>query len=310
MIALACAAPVCAQNWPARPVRMVIPFVPGGGTDIQGRLLGKKFTESMGQSFVVENRGGAGGLIGAELVAKAPPDGYNILVTTASLTVNVTLYPKMAFDPVRDLAPVGRISSAPLLLVVHPSVPAKSVAELVALAIKYKGKMNAASNGTGTTSHLAIEMLKQMAGIDVTHIPYRGGGLAINAMLAGETDFRFTSALAVFQYVKQGRVRPLAVTTVKPSSVFPELPTLASVYPGFECDNWYAVFVPAGTPREIVGKLNAELLKALQSPDMRDFIIREGAEPIGSTPEELAAYFAREVEKYAKVIKAAHIRLE
>jgi tripartite-type tricarboxylate transporter receptor subunit TctC len=299
-----------AQNWPVRPVRIVVPFVPGGGTDIQGRLLGKKFLDSMGQSFVVENRGGAGGLIGAELVAKSPPDGYNILVTTASLAVNVSLYKKIAFDPVRDLAPVSWIASSPLVLVVHPSVPAKSVKELVALAKQQKGRMNAASNGSGTTSHLAIEMLKLMAGIDVTHIPYRGGGAALSAMLSGETDFRFTSALAVNQHVRAGKVRPLAVTTAKKSSVFPDLPTLDSFYPGYDCDNWYAMFVTAGTPKEIVGKLNAEVLKALSSREMRDFITKEGAEPVGSSPEELAAYFTREVDKYAKVIKAAQIRFE
>ncbi len=299
-----------AQNWPARSVRIVVPFVPGGGTDIQARLLGKKFYESMGQSFVVENRGGAGGLIGAELVAKSPPDGYNILVTTASLAVNASLYKKLAFDPVRDLAPVSWISSSPMVLVVHPSVPAKSVKELVALAKQHHGKMNAASNGSGTTSHLAIEMLKLMAGIAVTHIPYRGGGAALNAMLSGEADFRFTSALAVHQHVRAGKVRPLAVTTVKRSSVLPDLPTLASFYPGYDCDNWYAVFVAAGTPKEIVGRLHAEVVKALNTQEMRDFIVREGAEPVGSSPEELAAYFTREVDKYAKVIKAAQIRFE
>jgi tripartite-type tricarboxylate transporter receptor subunit TctC len=299
-----------AQNWPARSVRIVVPFVPGGGTDIQGRLLGKKFFESMGQSFVVENRGGAGGLIGAELVAKSAPDGYNLLVTTASLAVNVSLYKKLAFDPVRDLAPVSWLASSPMVLVVHPSVPAKSVKELVALAKQQKGRMNAASNGSGTTSHLAIEMLKLMAGIDVTHIPYRGGGAAINAMLSGESDFRFTSALAVNQHVRAGKVRPLAVTTVKKSSVFPDLPTLDSFYPGFDCDNWYAMFVTAGTPKEVVGRLHAEVLKAINSQEMRDFLIKEGAEPVGSSPEDLAAYFTREVDKYAKVIKAAQIRFE
>ena len=299
-----------AQNWPTRSVRIVVPFVPGGGTDIQARLLGKKLLESLGQSFVVENRRGAGGLIGAEFVAKSLPDGYNILVSTASLAVNVSLYKKIAFDPVRDLAPVSLISSSPLVLIVHPSVPAKSVKELVTLAKHHKGAMNAASNGSGTTSHLAIEMLKQMAGIEVTHVPYRGGGGAMNALLSGETDFRFTSALAVHSFVRAGRVRPLAVTTVKKSSVFPDLPTLASTYPGFDCDNWYAVFVAAGTPKEIVGKLSAQVSKALQSPEMRDFITKEGAEPVGSTPEELAAYFTREIDKYAKVIKAAQIRLE
>ncbi len=299
-----------AQNWPVKPARIIVPFVPGGGTDIQGRLLAKRFFESMGQSFVVENRGGAGGLIGAELVAKSPPDGYTLLVTTASLAVNVSLYKKLTFDPVRDLAPVSWIASSPMVLVVHPSVPAKSIPELVTLAKRYQGKINAASNGSGTTSHLAIEMLKLAAGIDVVHIPYRGGGAALNAMLAGETDFRFTSALAVHQHLRAGKVRPLAVTTLKRSSVLPDLPTLASYYPGFECDNWYAVFVAAGTPREIIGKLSGEVQKALKNPEMRDFLVKEGAEPVGSTPQELAAYFAREVDKYAKVIKAAQIRFE
>ena len=301
---------VSAQNWPVKSGRIVVPFVPGGGTDIQGRLLAKKFFESTGQSFVVENRGGAGGLIGAELVAKSSPDGYHILVSTASLAVNVSLYKKIAFDPVRDLAPVSWLASSPMVLVVHPSVPAKSVRELVALAKQHKGRMNAASNGSGTTSHLAIEMLKLMAGIDVTHIPYRGGGAAVNAMLSGESDFRFSSALAVHQHIRAGKVRPLAVTTVKRSSVLPDLPTLASFYPGFECDNWYAVFVPAGTPKEIIGRLHAEVVKALNTQEMRDFITREGAEPVGSSPEELTAYFMREVDKYAKIIKAAQIRLE
>ena len=224
--------------------------------------------------------------------------------------MNVSLYKKIAFDPVRDLAPVSWLASAPMVLIVHPSVPAKSVRELVALAKQHKGRMNAASNGSGTTSHLAIEMLKLMAGIDVTHIPYRGGGAAINAMLAGESDFRFSSALAVNQHVRAGKVRPLAVTTAKRSSVFPDLPTLAASYPGFECDNWYAVFVAANTPKEIIGRLNAEVVKALNTSEMRDFITREGAEPVGSSPEELAAYFMREVDKYAKVIKAAQIRLD
>ena len=298
------------QNWPVKSGRIVVPFVAGGGTDIQGRLFGRKFLESMGQTFVVDNRGGAGGLIGAEIVAKSPPDGYSILFTTASLAVGVSLYKKIAFDPVKDLAPVSWVSSAPLVLVVHPSVPAKSVKELVALARQHKGRMNAASNGSGTTSHLAIEMLKQAAGIEVTHIPYKGGGSALTAMLAGEVDFRFSSAIAVHPHIRSGKVRPLAVTTARKSAVFPDLPTLASLYPGFECDNWYAMFLPAGTPKEIVTKLNGEVLKALKSPDMREFITKEGAEPVGSSPEELAAYFKREVDKYAKIIKAAQVQVE
>ena len=299
-----------AQAWPSKTVRIVVPFGPGGGTDIQGRLLGKKFTESMGQTFVVDNRAGAAGLIGAEIVAKSPPDGYNILFTTASLAVNVSLYKKSTIDPLRDLMPVSWISSVPLVLVVHPSVPAKNVKELVALAKKRSGKMNVASNGSGTTSHLSIEMLRQLAGVDVTHIPYKGGGPAITAMLTGEVDFTFATALAAQPHIKSGRVRPLAVTTGKRSSTFPDLPTMDSLYPGFESDNWYAMFLPAGTPREIVTKLNAEIVRALKAPDVHDFITREGGDPVGSTPEDLAKYFRREVEKYAKIIKAGNITAE
>jgi len=296
-----------AQSWPAKPVRVLIPFAPGGGTDIQGRLLGRKFYESMGQTFVIENRAGASGLIGAELIARSPADGYNILFTTASLSVNVSLYKKIAFDPLKDLMPVSWISSVPLVLVVHPSVPVKSAQELVALTKRQTGGLNGASNGAGTTSHLSLEMLKQFAGAKLEHIAYKGGGPAIAAMVSGEVDFQFATALAAQPFIKQGKVRPLAVTTAKRSGAFPDLPTMASIYPGFESDNWYAMFFPAGTPKEIVTKLNAEIVKALNAPDLREFIIKEGGDPVGSTPEELAAYFKREVDKYAKIIKAGNI---
>ena len=299
-----------AQTWPQRTTRIIVPFGAGGGADTQARILAKKFTESMGQSFVVDNRGGAGGLIGAEIVAKAPPDGYNLLFSTASLAVNVTLYKKIAFDPIRDLAPVSRFSSAPLILVVHPSVPAKSIKELVALAKTHKGKLNAGSNGTGTTSHLAIEMLKQAAGIEVAHIPYKGGAPAVVAMMAGEIDLRFSGALAVLPHVKQGRARAIAVAAERTSAVMPGVPTLSSVYPGFDVDNWYALFAPANTPKEIVSKLHAEVVKVLAAPEMRDAISKDGAEPVGSTPEELAAFMKREVVKYAKVIRAANVQVE
>ena len=299
-----------AQSWPTRSGRIVVPFQPGGGADTQARILGKKFFESMGQSFVVDNRAGAGGLIGAEIVAKAPPDGYTILFSTASLAVNVTLHKKLSFDPVRDLAPVSLFSSAPLVLVVHPSVPARTVTELVALARQQPGKLNAGSNGTGTTSHLAIEMLKLRAGIEVAHIPYKGGGPVAIAIAAGEVDFRFSGALAVLPHIKSGRVRPLAVASERKSAVLPDLPTLASIYPGFDADNWYAMFVTSGTPKEVVGKLHAEVMKVLNSPDMRDAISKDGAEPVGSTPDGLAAYFKREVDKYSKVIKAANVQAE
>ncbi len=306
-LGLVLAGAVQAQAWPAKPVRIIVPFAPGGGTDIQGRILGRKFFESMGQTFVIENRTGAAGLIGAEVVVRSPADGYNILFTTASLSVNVSLYKKIAFDPVKDLQPISWISSVPLVLVTHPSVPARSVKEMVALVRQQKGKMNAAHNGSGTTSHLSVEMLKQFAGVQVAPIPYKGGGPAIASVLSGETDFSFATALAAQPHIKSGRVRPLAVTTAKRSGAFPDLPTMASFYPGFESDNWYAMFFPAGTPKDVVAKMNAEIIKALKSPDVNGFITKEGGDPVGSTPEELAAYFQKEVAKYAKIIKAGNI---
>jgi tripartite-type tricarboxylate transporter receptor subunit TctC len=296
-----------AQTWPDKPVRVIVPFGAGGGTDIQGRLLGQKFYETLGQTFVVDNRPGAAGLIGAELVAKAPPDGYTILFTTASLSVNVTLYRKsLAFDPVKELAPVSWVSSVPLVLVVHPNVPAKSVKDLVALA-RTRKNLNGGSNGAGTTSYLALEMLKQNAGADIVNVPYKGGGPAMTALLSGEVDFEFATALTAAPQVKTGKVRALAVTTAKPSKAFPDLPTMESMYPGFDVDNWYAMFFPAGTPQTIIDKLNGEIRKALALADVQQFMAREGGEPVGSSPAELQAMFRREVAKYGKVIEVAHI---
>ena len=298
---------VHAQSWPDKTVRIIVPFGPGGGTDIQGRLLGKKFYESMGQTFVVDNRAGAAGLIGAELAVKSPPDGYTVLFTTASLSVNVTLYKKsLTFDPLKDLTPVCWISSVPLVLVAHPSVPVKSVKELIALA-KKTGKLNAGSNGAGTTSYLAVEMFKQATGASVVNVPYKGGGPAITALISGEVDFEFATALAAAPHVKSGKVKAFAVTTAKPAKAYPDLPTMTSTYPDFDVDNWYAMFMPAGTPKPIVDKLHSEILKALKAPDVQEFMAREGGQPVGSTPEELTELFKHEVAKYAKVIEAAHI---
>ena len=309
-IALAGAGPVAAQAWPAKPVRIVVPFTPGGGLDIQARLFGKKFYETLGQTFVVENRTGAGGLIGAEAVARSAPDGYTLLFSSASLAVNVSLYKKLAFDPVKDFDPVSWVSSVPLVLVVHPSVPVKSVPELVALARKRAGQFNASSNGIGTTSHLSIEMLKQYAGVAVTHVPYKGGGPATTAVLSGEVDIAFVPVLSAQPFMKSGKVKVLAVTTAKRSSILPDVPTMKSYYPEFESDNWYAFFVPAGTPQDIVTKLNAEILKALKAPDVIDYLSHDGADPVGSTPAELAANYRREIVKYAKLIKSANIQPE
>jgi len=287
-----------------------VPFTPGGGLDIQARLFGKKFYETLGQTFVVENRTGAGGLIGAEAVARSAPDGYTLLFSSASLAVNVSLYKKLAFDPVKDFDPVSWVSSVPLVLVVHPSVPVKSVPELVALARKRAGQYNASSNGIGTTSHLSIEMLKQYAGVAVTHVPYKGGGPATTAVLSGEVDIAFVPVLSAQPFMKSGKVKVLAVTTAKRSSILPDVPTMKSYYPEFESDNWYAFFVPAGTPQDIVTKLNAEILKALKAPDVIDYLSHDGADPVGSTPAELAANYRREIVKYAKLIKAANIQPE
>lgn len=308
-LGVALSAAAHAQTWPAKPVRIIVPFGPGGGTDIQGRLLGKKFFESMGQTFIVDNRSGAGGLIGAELAVRSPPDGYTILFTTASLSVSLTLYGSLVkFDAFRDLAPISWISSVPLVLVTHPSVPVKSVKDLVALA--RKTQLTPANNGAGTTSHLSVEMLNQYAGLNLPIISYKGGGPAITAVVTGETDFVFATALAAQPHIKSGRVKPVAVTTLKPSSAFPGLPTMASIFPGFESDNWYAMFFPAGTPKEVIGRMNAEIVKALKSEEVRGFMASEGADPVGSTPEELSAYFRKEVDKYAKLIKARNIKLQ
>lgn len=306
--AIACSIPAQAQQWPSKAVRIVVPFGAGGGTDIQGRLIGQKFQQSMGQNFLVENRSGASGLIGAEFVARAAPDGYNILFTTASMAVNTVLYAKrLKFSPLTDLDPVSWVSSVPLVLTVHPSVPAKNLKEFVALAKRPNSNLIAAHNGAGTTSHLSVEMLKLFGGARVTPVPYKGGGPAMVAQISGEADFTFATALAAQPFIKSGKVRGIAVTTSKRAAAFPDLPTMNSMFPGFEADNWYAMFFPKGTPKEIVAKLNAEIIKALKSPDVDGFIRKEGGEPVGSTPQALADYFKREAEKYTKVINAAKI---
>jgi len=298
------------QSYPTRSVRIVVPTAPGGGSDTQARLLGKRFTESMGQPFVVDNRPGASGIIGTELVVRSPADGHNILFATALLATNTVLFKKVAFNPVQDLAAVSQISFAAQYLMVHPSVPARNVLEFVALAKKNPGKLNGGSSGSGSANHLAIEMLKQAAGISVTHIPYRSGAPSIAALIGGETDFSFSGAVTALPHVRSGKVRALAVTSTKRVSVSPELPTLDSIYPGYDSANWYAIFVPAGTPPAVISKLHAETISALKAPEIRDFMIGEGAELVGSSPAELAVYLRREIERYSKVIKAANIKVD
>jgi tripartite-type tricarboxylate transporter receptor subunit TctC len=299
-----------AQNYPLRTARIIVPASPGGGSVMQARLLAKRFTDTMGQSFVVDNRPGASGVIGTEVVARSPADGYTLLFGTAQVAVSTLLLKKKPYDMARDFAALSLVSSAPQFMSVHPSVPARSVKEFVALAKKNPGKLNSGSSGTGSANHLALEMFKQAAGIQVIHIPYRSGGPSIASVMSGETAFNFSGAVTALPHIRSGKVRGLAVTSLKRASVAPEIPTLDSIYPGYESANWYAMFAPAGTPAAIVNKLHAETVNAIKSQDIRDFMASEGADTVGSTPAELAAYVQRELERYGKVIQAANIKIE
>lgn len=300
-----------AQQWPDKTVRILVPFPPGGGTDIQARLLSVAFQKSMGQNFIIDNRTGANGLIASQIAVDSPPDGNTILFTSGSISVVATLNAKqMKFNVYNDLQPVSWISSTPLVLSLHPSVPAKSVKELVALAKRAQNPMNAGGNTTGSTAHLTAEMFNQVVGIKSTVVTYRGGGPAVIALISGEIDYIFATAPSIMPHLKSGKAKALAVTTPKRSSALPDLPTMNSIYPGFESDNWYAMFYPKGTPRAIVDKLNAEIRKALDTPEVKAFLPREALDPVASSPEELTALLKQEIDKYAKVIRLANIKVE
>jgi len=298
------------QAWPNRPIRMIVPFATGGGTDIQARLFSVKLQPLLGQQIIVDNRTGAGGNIGAELVAKSPPDGYTVLFQSASLAVNASLYRKLNYNAIRDLAPVMLVSSTPLILVIHPSVPAKNVKELVALAKSRPGVFNFGSNSTGTTSHLSAELLKTMTGTTMTHIPYKGAGQAVIALASGEIDMLFTTIIAALPHINSGRMRALAVTTLKRAPSMPNLPTVDETLKGFESDNWYGLFFPAKTPAAIITRFHTEMSKVLTDPDVRKLMENQGAVPLGSSPEEMSAYLQREIEKYAKLIQASGARAD
>ncbi|MEY4598435.1 MAG: hypothetical protein RLZZ445_1232 [Pseudomonadota bacterium] len=304
-------APVNAQSeFPDKPVRLVVPFSAGGGTDIQGRLLAEKMRQSTGQSFLVDNRTGAGGLIGADIVVQSPPDGYTVLFTTATIAVNTTMQKKnMKFDALKDLDPVTWVSSAPLVLVVHPSIPVKSVKELVALANRTPAGLNLGGNTPGSTSHLSAEMFKQFANVKGVTILYKGGGPASMGVVSGEIDLLFGTAPSSMPHLVSKRLRALAVTTENRASVLPDLPTMNSFYPGFVSDNWYAMFLPKGSPAEAASKINSEVKKALSAKEVSDFYSREGLDPVGSTAGELTAKLKAEIVKYAKVIRDGNIRM-
>lgn len=310
-VVVACPMQSQAQQWPDKTVRILVPFPPGGGTDIQARLLTTAFQKSTGQNFIVDNRTGGGGLIAAQLAVDSPPDGSAILFTSGSISVSVTLYGKRAkFDVHNDLQPVSWISSTPLVLSLHPSVPVKSVKDFIALAKRTAGGMNAGGNTAGSTSHLTAEMLNQVAGLKSTVATYRGGGPAVIALISGEIDYIFATAPSIMPHLKAGKAKAIAVTTPKRSSALPDLPTMNSFYPGFESDNWYAMFFPKGTPRATVDRLNAEIKKALDTSEIKAFYPRQALDPVASSPEELADLLKREIAKYAKVIKTAKIRVE
>ena len=301
-----------AQAYPAKPIRLVVPVPPGGSTDIVARIVAQKLSDRLGQQVVVENRGGAGGTIGAEAVAKAPPDGYTLVVgTTSTHAVAPSVYGKIGYDPVKDFAPISLIAVTPYLLVVNPSVNVKSLQEFVGYVKARPGKLNYASAGTGSTTHLAMEMLKSAAGLYIVHIPYNGNGPAGTAVIAGQVEILFGSLPAVLPHAKSGRVRPLAVGTPKRSPSLPDVPTVAeSGFPGFDASLWLAIMAPAGTPAPIVDRLQREIHAVIASPDTADALNKAGAEPITSTPAELAAMVKDGVEKYGKVVKQAGVKPE
>ena len=299
-----------AQGWPSRPVRVIVPFGTGGGTDIQARLLADNLRTTTGQNFIVENRSGAGGLIGAELVVHAPPDGHTLLFTTATLAINTTLYSKsLKFDTRNDLVPSTLVSNAPNVLCVHPSVPVKSVKDLITLARNNPGKLNNGVNTPGSTSHLAGEMLAQLAKIKTVIIPYTGGGPAAVALMTGDIDFLFATGPVAAASLKTGRVRCLAVTTAEKNRSFPDLPAIKTAVPGLEIGNWYGMFFPKGTSSQAVNGLSAAIKQALSDEKIKAFYAREGLEPVGSSPAEMARQLQADIGKYAQVIKEGKIPL-
>jgi tripartite-type tricarboxylate transporter receptor subunit TctC len=299
-----------AQTYPSRPIRLVVGFTPGGGVDINARLLAPKLTEFLGQPVIVENRPGAGTNIANELVAKAAPDGYTLLINTPAVAINMALYRKLPYDTLRDLVAVSIFSEAPNILVVHNGVPARDAKELVALARAKPGVLNYSSAGSGTTQHLAGELLKLRTGTDIVHVPYKGTAPSLTSLVAGEVDMSFANIPAILQHVKAGRLRPLASTGTKRAELMPDVPTMKEAGVDVEVTVWYAVLAPAATPREIVGALANAIIKAARSPDIRQRLLDQGAEPVGSTPEEFDRVLRAEVAKWQEVIGAAGIRAD
>jgi tripartite-type tricarboxylate transporter receptor subunit TctC len=301
-----------AQAYPSKPIRFVVPYPAGGPLDTVARLLGAKVGESVKQPVIVDNKPGAGGNIGADLVAKSPPDGYTILMgATATHAVNPTLYKNIPYDAVKDFAPITQVATTPNILVVNPAVPASNVRELIAYAKANPGKLSFASGSIGSAGHLAGELFKAMAGVDMVHVPYKGAAPAMQDLIGGQVNLMFDNLASSLAQVRAGKVRALAVTTAARTSFAPEYPTIAeSGLPGFDISTWFGIFAPAGTPREVQERLHAEFTKALAAPDVRERMLNLGAEPVGNKPGEFAAYIRSEGEKYARVIKASGAKVD
>ncbi|MGQ3074010.1 MAG: Bug family tripartite tricarboxylate transporter substrate binding protein [Ferrovibrionaceae bacterium] len=301
-----------AQTYPTRAITLIVPFPAGGTTDILGRFVGQALSAAWNQPVVVENRGGAGGNIGAAAVAKAAPDGYTLLVgTVGTHAINASLYTKMPYDTLKDFAPVTQIASVPNMLVVTPSLPVGSVTELIAYAKANPGKLNMASSGNGTSIHLSGELFKVMTGVDMVHVPYKGSAPALNDLMGGQVQLMFDNMPSALPQVKGGTLKALAVTTATRSPAMPDLPTVAEAgVPGFEASSWFGVFAPAGTPKEIVAKLQTEIARILKSPEMTERLAQQGAVAVGNTPDEFGAYVQSELVKWAGVVKASGARVD
>jgi len=298
-----------AQNYPAGPMRIVVPFVPGGGTDILSRMIAGKLNEAWGHPVVVDNRPGAGGTVGTALVAKATGDGHTILVMPAGYAAHRSLYKSLPYNPERDLAPVSRLASGPLVLVVHPSLPVRSVKELIAFARSRPGEINFGSAGAGTLPHLSAELFNSMSGITMVHIPYKGAGAAVTDVMAGRVPVYFMNILQSLSLIKAGKLRALGVTTPERTPIAPDIPAIAEAGPkGFDMTNWYGMLVPATTPREVIVKLNAEVVRILKLPELTNRLADDGMTVVGSTPEQFAEFLTRETDKLTRVIEAAGIK--
>jgi tripartite-type tricarboxylate transporter receptor subunit TctC len=302
-----------AQSYPSRPIRLIVPFPPGSSSnDILGRGLAQRLSDALRQQIVVDNRSGAGGNVGSELVAKAPPDGYTLLIGAAGpLAVGPSVYQSLGYDPVKDLAPVAMFAAVPYIMVVNPSVPAANVKELIALAKSKPGQLNFASSGTGGSPHLCGEMFKTTAGVDMVHVPYKGGALAIVDVLSGQVQMICTGLTALSAHIKAGRVRPIGMATLNRSALMPETPTLNEQgLKGFEVASWTGVLVPARTPEQIVRRLYTEIAKIVQTDDMKNFLFSQGAEPMLMDPGQFSAYLKADIARNAKVVKAANVKLD